>query len=597
MLLDPVSFPLSELDRLCPFYLIISDASVTPTITGVGSVLRKVAGPLSSGTELSKHFEMVRPNEPALDFSMLSQSNKMIVLKCREPDFQLRGMFVRLSDTEYLYFSSVEVKSADSLQLLGLAVSDFSKADPTPDILVLHRFRELQMKDQQRQIEELRKLVVARDTFDRHANTDMLTGIGNRRMFFKQGSEMLAEDFEDRVIAILLWDLDGFKKINDTYGHDVGDAVLQNVAKRCEQVIHSFGIVSRLGGDEFVAMLRMSSREAIESIVEKLVYTIGTPMVCIGRHLSVQPSMGVSLLQPGQSVDEAIHFADLAMYEGRKVSRGLVNWFTPTMQKQEAYRKSLTSVIKDAIENGEFVPFFQPIVDFHSRSIHGYEALARWQHPVHGLIYPDVFIEVAAEAGCLHELDYAILENALDAVANWESRGQKLSMHVNLCATSVRAQLDDKVMTLLSERAIEPNRLSLELTETTLLDFRCEEKAVLDRLSDHGVNIQLDDFGTGFSSLTHLHDYPVNGLKIDRGFLHEFPNDSRSTELIESVMAIAQRLSLDVVTEGIETQEQMEWIESTGCRYGQGYLFGKPVPGADCLHGKVYWPIVTKKVA
>ena len=448
---ERVSLPLSELTRLCPFYLIVTDTGTSLQISGTGDVLQKLITPSSPDAEFCEHFELVRPREAALDLPMLSQSNKMIVLRCLKPDFRLRGLFIRLSTTEFFYFCSIEITSADSLQPLGIAVNDFSPADPTPDILILHRFRELQVQDQQNQIEELRKIVVARDTFDRHANTDMLTGIGNRRMFFKQGSKMLGEGIKDQFTAIVLMDLDGFKKINDTYGHDVGDAVLQTVAKRCEKTVSSFGIVSRLGGDEFVMLMRMSNHQDIENIVEELRSMISKPMVCVGRHLSIQPSVGVSLLEPAQSVDEAIHYADLAMYEGRKKCKGQVSWFTPLMQKQENYRKSLVLDIKDAIAEGQFVPYFQPIVDFHSRQIHGYEALARWQHPIHGMIYPDTFIELAAETGTLHELDYSILKTALDQLAAWDLVGHRISIHVNLCATSVRPHLDERVMTLLSK--------------------------------------------------------------------------------------------------------------------------------------------------
>ena len=597
MLPERVSLSISELGRLCPFYLILNDTGTSLQITGIGDVLQKLITPSLADTQLCEHFELVRPRDAALDLAKLSQSNKMIVLRCRNPEFRLRGLFVRLSATEFFYFCSIEITSADSIQPLGIVINDFSPADPTPDILILHRFRELQVQDQQNQIEELRKIVIARDTFDRHANTDVLTGIGNRRMFFKQGSEMLGEESDDQVTAIVLLDLDGFKKINDTYGHDVGDAVLQNVAERCEKTVSSFGIVSRLGGDEFVMLMRMSNHQEIVNIVDELRSTISSPMVCVGRHLSIQPSVGVSILEPAQSVDEAIHYADLAMYEGRKKSKGQVSWFTPAMQIQENYRKSLVLDIKAAIAGGQFVPYFQPIVDFHSRHIHGYEALARWHHPIHGLIFPDTFIELAAETGTLHELDYTILETALDQLATWDSLDNQLSIHVNLCATSVRPQLDEKVTTLLSDRAIDPDRLTLELTETTLLDFQSEEKAVLLRLAEHGVNIELDDFGTGFSSLTHLHDFPVNGLKIDRSFLFDFPTDERCTELIESVMVIAERLKLTVVTEGIETREQMDWIESTGCQFGQGYLFGKPVAGSDCRHDVDFFYSSARKVA
>lgn len=583
MQLETIALPQEELDRLCPFHIVFSESVDNPSITSVGSGLQKLIGEPANLSELLNQFDVVRPRNPIMSLPDLAQSRKMIVLRSGEPEFNLRGLLVRLSDSDYLYYCSVEISSSGTLTTLGLKMSDFSPADPTPDILILHRFRELMMQDQQKQIEELHKIGVARDTFDRHANTDMLTGIGNRRMFFKQGSDMLGQWSPEQVTAIVLVDLDRFKQVNDNHGHDVGDAVLRRVAKRCEAIVSDHGIVARLGGDEFVTLLRLDDLQSLENLVDELLAAIARPMVCVGRHLEIQPSMGVSVLKPGQSIDEAIHFADLAMYEGRRENDGHLSWFTPEMQAQENLRKSLASEIRAAIASGQVLPFFQPLVDLEARQVHGFEVLARWQHPIHGLIFPDTFIGIAAEAGCLAELDYCMLESGLNQLAEWDLQGWRTSLHVNLCAISVKPTLDARVMSLLAERAIDPSRLTLELTETTLLEFESEEKAVLGRLTANGINIQLDDFGTGFSSLTHLHDFPVNGVKIDRSFLFDFPEDERSRALIESVMAIARRLNLVVVTEGIETAEQMDWIESIGGHYGQGYWFGKPVPASACV--------------
>ena len=442
MPLEEINLLPSELDRLCPFHVIINDTENAPHILRVGSALRKLIVSSSCRLDFDKVFTISRPRNAPLNLSSLSKSSNMVVLKHRDSALSLRGLFIPLSNAEFLFFCSVEITSADGLEPLALTINDFSPADPTPDIIILHRFREMQVKDQQRQIEQLRKLVVARDTFDRHANTDMLTGIGNRRMFWTHGTRMLKETPPDHVVAIFLMDLDGFKKINDTHGHDVGDAVLQTVASRCESAVSDQGIVSRLGGDEFVVLVRMKNIAEVEAFANSLKCKIDQPMVCVGRHLDVSPSMGASLLESGQSIDEAFHYADQAMYEGRKKCKGIVSWFTPEMQILADYRKSLELDIKDAIRNGDIVPFFQPIVDFQQRRVHGYEALARWQHPVHGLIYPDTFIDLAADAGCLHDLDYAILELALKQLAHWDTLNLKLSMHVNLCGTSVRKGLD-----------------------------------------------------------------------------------------------------------------------------------------------------------
>ena len=594
MPLNNIGLPLAELDRVCPFHIIVNATENSPQILRVGGALRKLVNDGSSHPVFDKVFSISRPRSATLDFLSLSQSDNMIVLKHRDSDLCLRGLFIPLGDAKFLFFCSVEITSADCLGPLGLTINDFSAADPTPDIIILHRFRDMQAKDQHSQIEELRRLVVARDTLDLHANTDMLTGIGNRRMFWAHGSEMLRKTLPGQVVAILLMDLNGFKQINDAHGHEAGDAVLKTVASRCVSVASDQGIVARLGGDEFVMLLRTENQAEVETFVDNLHSAIHQPMVCAGRHLDISVSMGVSILEPAQSIDEAFHYADLAMHDGRDKCKGVVSWFTPEMQTIEDYRKSLELEIRGAIANGEIVPFFQPIVDIRHKRVHGYEALARWQHPVHGMIFPDTFINLAADAGCLHELDYAILELALKQLAIWDTPDNRLSLHVNLCGTSVRKGLDKKVMRLLRDLDIESSRLTLELTETTLLEFGDDEIAVLARLAEKGVSIQLDDFGTGYSSLTHLHDFPVDGLKIDRSFLHGFPTDNRRRQLIESVLSIANHLNLDVVTEGIEVAEQMDWIASTGCRYGQGYLFGKPVASSECHHTLSCWPSLEK---
>ncbi len=596
MHLEQAVFSNSELNRVFPFHIAICKKS-SNVIVGVGASLQKVIGDSWHNNSLDQIFELARPRNTELDLDAMTASDKTFVFHHRFSPLSLRGLFVALLDNQFIFICSVEVMTQNTLKELGLGISNFAKNDPTPDIIILHQFRDLQLLDQQKQIEELRKLVVARDTFDQYANTDAMTGIGNRRHFWAQGSTMLNEVSEGQKTTILLLDLDGFKAINDTYGHDVGDEVLKVVATRCQQTVSDHGIVSRLGGDEFVALFRLDNLNAVGALVSSLMDAISAPMVCMNRHLVVRPSIGVSSLDNMQNMDEAIHYADLAMYEGRKKSKGTISWFTPEMQANEDHRKSLLSDIAQGIQNRDVIPYFQPIVDIRKQCVYGYEALARWEHPIHGLMFPGEFIELAAEAGCLHELDYWILESALDQLAVWDQQGSKFSIHVNFCGTSIRHGLDTKIMKLLSERRIKASRLMLELTETTLLEFEAPEKKILDDLAAQGVIIQLDDFGTGYSSLTHLHNFPVNGVKLDRSFLLNYPNNKRCLALIKSVLGMTQHLDMTVVTEGIETLEQLQWIESIGCRYGQGYYFGKPAPAQECLVALESWVPTHEKAA
>jgi EAL domain-containing protein (putative c-di-GMP-specific phosphodiesterase class I) len=266
-----------------------------------------------------------------------------------------------------------------------------------------------------------------------------------------------------------------------------------------------------------------------------------------------------------------------------------VSWFTHELGESLAYRSSVLAGIDDAITQRQIVPWFQPIVDLEDGSLHGFEALARWQHPELGLILPDVFIEVAAEAGCLHRLDALMLESSLDQLKIWSAAGKHYTVHINLSGTSVLPGLERTVIDMLKERGLTSDRIALELTETNILNLDQQTKEVLDSLSAAGIAIHLDDFGTGFSSLTHLHDLPISGIKIDRSFLINYPGNKRSVALVNTVLNLAQTLDLEVVSEGIETEEQHQWIASEGSRYGQGYLYGKPAPADSCEHSALSW--------
>jgi diguanylate cyclase (GGDEF)-like protein len=558
-------------------------------IVQFGPSLQRGESANSEPVHLETYFEIIRPRDTALDLDVASKSNKPHVLKRKSDGLTLRGLFFSIGPELIAFVGSILIASSNTLNEYDLSISDFAAVDPSPDIIILHRFREIQLKDQQKQIAQLKSLIEARDRFDRYANTDELTGIANRRMFWRKGSEIINNLNKNHLLVILLFDLDGFKNINDTFGHDLGDKVLQEVAKRCESAANRNDLVARLGGDEFVILCSACDIRGIEQLTDRLIYELQKPINYGDRQLSIYASIGASFVSKQQSIDDAIRCADLAMYQGRKENNVPVSWFTPTMRAMQNYRNSIQSSLEKAIEEREIAPYFQPIIDLQNCSLHGFEALARWQHPEHGLVYPDVFIEVAAESDCLHKLDFLILESALDQLAIWNNCGKNYSIHVNLSGTSIRSGVQNIVVDLLEKRNLSPDVLVLELTETTLLNTGNEVKQVLQQLAEYGIAIQLDDFGTGYSSLTHLHDLPINGVKIDRSFLFDYPDDSRSIALIETVMDIASRLGLEVVTEGIETDLQSNWITSIGSRFGQGYLYGKPSLAGTCEDSALDW--------
>ncbi|MBX2882060.1 MAG: bifunctional diguanylate cyclase/phosphodiesterase, partial [Granulosicoccus sp.] len=508
---------------------------------------------------------------------------KLYVLEHKINGLILRGQFCYVAHHIVCFACSVQISSSNTMEQHKLCVNDFSPADPTPDILILHRFREIQLKDQQKQISKLESLIEARDTFDRHAHTDDLTGIANRRRFWSNGREIVKNLNNEQIAVLLILDLNGFKAMNERFGHEAGDEILQQVAQCCANAVGENDVAARLGGDEFAILCSASNMSQIEKTVDRLIAVLSEPLEIDGRLIPVYVSIGATFITSKQSIEDAVRRADLAIHHGRKETRqGLVSWFTHEMQKMQSYRDSLLASVEQAIEDRKITPHFQPIIDLDKNYIHGFEALARWIHPEHGFVSPELFVDVAAEAGCLHKLDMLILESSLDQLHCWDKQGKYFDVHVNLSGTSVLPGLETKVVQMLDARNLSVDRLKLELTETTLLDFNDNTKNVLYNLAEAGISLQLDDFGTGYSSLTHLHDLPIDGIKIDRSFLFNFPNDARNIALIETVLDIALKLDLTVVAEGIETLEQGEWIAANGAHFGQGYYYGKPCPAKDC---------------
>ena len=567
-----------DVDNLCPFYMVVS--SDERRIIDAGSTLKKIIGSDSIGGLFDDYFSVERPKNVALNFNEPINLKQAWVLSHRPDKLNLRGTFIPLTASRALFAGTVVVSSANTLKDHNLHIADFSPADPTPDLIILHRFRDMQLQDQQRQIESLTATIEARDMYSKDAHTDELTGIGNRRYFWTAGDQAMDAMPSNQIALIIIVDLRGFKNINDTFGHVAGDKILQVIAKRCKNVITDRDIAARLGGDEF-ALLYFCEREAEpEQMIKALRSSLLEPIQWEDRQLSVRASFGATYVTDNLCISDALKMADLAMYAGRKLDEqgNTVSWFTHELGKSLAYRNSVLASIDDAITQRQIVPWFQPIVDLEDGSLHGFEALARWHHPELGLIFPDVFIEVAAEAGCLHRLDALMLESSLDQLKIWAAAGKHYIVHVNLSGTSVLPGLECTVIDMLKERGLTPDRIALELTETNILNFDQQTKEGLDSLSAAGIAIHLDDFGTGFSSLTHLHDLPISGIKIDRSFLINYPDNKRSVALVNTVLNLAQTLDLEVVSEGIETEEQNQWITSGGSHYGQGYLYGKPAP-------------------
>lgn len=428
----------------------------------------------------------------------------------------------------------------------------------------------------------------AEEKIERLAFYDVLTGLPNRRLLLDRLQHALVTSGRERSKGALLFiDLDNFKDLNDTQGHDVGDMLLKQVAQRLVACVREADTVARLGGDEFVVMLEhLDSTPAavtvqVEQVGKKLlaslnqVYLLGT----LEHHST--PSIGVTLFQDHQqSLDELLKQADLAMYESKAAGRNTLRFFDPAMQALVAQRTALELDLRHGLQRHQLVLCYQPVVDATARVV-GVEALVRWQHPQRGLVSPAEFIPMAEQTGLILPLGQWVLGTACAQLVRWAAQPctAGLSMAVNVSARQFRhPEFVPQVLALLRQSGANPQRLKLELTESLLLHDTQDAILKMTALQAVGVSFALDDFGTGYSSLSYLKLLPLQQLKIDQSFVRDVLSDPNDAAIARTVLALGQSLGFGVVAEGVETAGQREFLLQNGCTLFQGYLFGKPVP-------------------
>jgi len=429
------------------------------------------------------------------------------------------------------------------------------------------------------------------EKIERLAFYDVLTGLPNRRLLLDRLQWALATSARDKSAGALLFiDLDNFKDLNDTQGHDVGDSLLQQVAYRLIACVREVDTVARLGGDEFVVMLQslggdiaVATAQA-EMVGKKLLTQLNQTYVLGKLEHHSTPSIGVAMFRDQQqSVDELLKQADLAMYESKSAGRNTLRFFDPAMQALVAERTALEADLRQGLKRHELVVYYQPVVDIHSRVV-GAEALVRWRHPVHGLVPPNRFIPMAEQTGLILPLGEFVLETACKQLALWslQSDTAELTIAVNVSARQFRhPDFVQHVLALLQKTNAHAHLLKLELTESMLLGDTQDAVGKMVELRQQGVKFSLDDFGTGYSSLSYLKMLPLEQLKIDQSFVRDVLSDPNDAAIARTVLALGKSLGLSVVAEGVETQGQREFLIDAGCNWFQGYLFGKPVPIDD----------------
>ena len=417
---------------------------------------------------------------------------------------------------------------------------------------------------------------------------DVLTGLPNRRLLHDRlRIAMAASARRDRRGALLFIDLDNFKTLNDTLGHEKGDLLLQQVAKRLTDCVRERDTVARLGGDEFVVMLEdlgaQSDEAASQSRIvgEKILSVLNRVYDLGGQQYHNTPSVGITLFGGQQNdIDELLKRADLAMYEAKATGRNTMRFFDPKMQAVVTARAALERDLRQALHDREFFVCYQPQVDRSGR-VFGAEALVRWQHQQRGLVSPAEFIPLAEETGLILQIGLWVMETACVQAATWAARAgrEDFTVSVNVSARQLRQpNFVEQVLGILSATGAQPRNLKLELTESMLLDNVQEIIAKMTALKSRGVGFSLDDFGTGYSSLSYLKQLPFDQLKIDQSFVRDLLTDPNDEVIARTIVALASSLGLDVIAEGVETVQQRDALAAQGCGAYQGYLFGRPLP-------------------
>ncbi|MFN8573966.1 MAG: EAL domain-containing protein [Gemmatimonadaceae bacterium] len=416
---------------------------------------------------------------------------------------------------------------------------------------------------------------------------DPLTGLANRRLFGDRVSHALARRHRrPDSIAVLLLDLDHFKFVNDSLGHAKGDALLVSVAERLTRALRSADTVARLGGDEFAVLLEDLQRgDEADATAVRIQQALSRPFVLDDREVSVRASIGIAWASEGQTVDDLLTEADVAMYGAKNSGRGCIERFSTQMRANVAERHDVEASLRRALEHDEFDVLYQPVVDLESGRIVGAEALVRWQHPGRGVIMPARFISVAEESDLIVAIGRIVLRRAAGDARRFRAASPttaNMRVAVNLSARQLLApDLISDVTSAMRTAGITGDALAIELTESVLASSEGVVASRLQALRDLGLRVALDDFGTGYSALAYLRRFPIDVLKVDKSFISWVRDNGTNDGVTKAIIAMGHSLSMRTVAEGVETTDQLAWLRSLGCNLGQGYLFSLPLPGDD----------------
>jgi len=423
----------------------------------------------------------------------------------------------------------------------------------------------------------------AEERLDFLAFFDPLTSLPNRVKFRDRLNDLLNRGKQDQRLAVFSLDLDRFKNINETLGHTIGDLLLQATAERIVERVGTEAIVARISGDEFAVILpRITDREAVAHIAEQLTESISQPFYLNGYELYISTSIGVSFYpEDGQDAHTLITHADVAMYHAKISGRNKHKVYTPEMNTSS--RIEMENHLRRALDKNELQLYYQPKVDLRSGQVSGMEALLRWIHPELGFVSPEIFIPIAEDIGMIGEIGEWVMRTACKQIKTWQDAGlPQLSVAVNISVSQFQyGNLVNKVKSALQDTGLDAKWLELEITESIIIQNTDKVISILLELKDMGIKISIDDFGTGYSSLSYLQRLPIDALKIDRSFVKDIQSPVDDAAIARAVISLAHNLKLQVIAEGVETEEQLSFLQSQQCDAMQGYLFSRPLPPHD----------------
>jgi len=408
----------------------------------------------------------------------------------------------------------------------------------------------------------------------RNANTDPATGLANRRELVRALEEMI--DARTAGVLLLL-DLDHFKRVNDLHGHAAGDRLLLTVAEALEKNAPEDACSARMGGDEFAMLVPAISDAKAEDVARGIQQFLTTPVFAEGAQLQVSASIGIARLESGIDEETALRRSDVALYAAKRAGRNAFAWFDEELELELSDRLKLEEDIRQGIRKGEFVPYFQPLIDLATQEIVGFEALARWRSPDGSMLDAENFIEAAERTGLVAPLSLCIIEQSMIEGRNWPAH---LKLAVNISPIQFRdATLAEQILKLLAATGFPANRLEIEITEGSLLEDREQVLTIIESLKNVGVRISLDDFGTGYASLAQVNRLPLDRIKIDKSFITTIVKSKRTAEIVNTIAALGHTLDVPISAEGVESEQIRAALEKFGCSEAQGWLFGRAVSG------------------